>query len=287
MESKEKKSVAPVNGKAATGKGPAKRTEKDREAIREERKKLLTRKSAFAIRESYIQLRTNLMYSLASMGESECRVFGVTSPNPSEGKSLTASNIAVAFAMLGKPTLLMDCDMRKPNVGRLWRIHTKNGLSDLLAGVDVCNVFGVEGLPLSILPVGKIPPNPSEMLASTAFQTEIEKFRKEYAYIIIDLPPTNEVADAQIVSRLVDGMVLVVRSGTTKERELAEAEAVLTSAGSRVCGVVVNDINPKQGGKYGYRYGYRYGRYGYKYGYKYGRYGYKYGYKYGYESKRQ
>ena len=275
METKEKRTNpgASAARKKAAGKKPSRRTEADREAIREERKKLLTRKSAFAIRESYIQLRTNLMYSVASSGESECRVFGVTSPNPSEGKSLTASNIAVAFAMLEKPTLLIDCDMRKPNVARLWRIHTKNGLSDLLAGIDVCDVFEVEGIPLSIIACGKIPPNPSEMLASSVFQSEIEKFRKEYAYIIIDLPPTNEVADAQIVSRLVDGMVLVVCSGGTKQRELAEAEGVLTSAGSRICGVVINDISLKQGGKYGYKYG--------------GQYGYKYGYKYGYEARRK
>ena len=162
METKEKKTSAATPA-AANRKKPVKRVESDRDAIRENRKKLLTRKSAFAIRESYIQLRTNLMYSVASQGDSECRVFGVTSPNPAEGKSLTASNIAIAFAMLGKPTLLIDCDMRKPNVARLWRIHTKNGLSDLLANVDVCNVFGVEGLPLSIIAVGKIPPNPSEM----------------------------------------------------------------------------------------------------------------------------
>ena len=247
METNEKRSTAAVPA-ATNKKKHVKRVESDRDAIRENRKKLLTRKSAFAIRESYIQLRTNLMYSVASLGESECRVFGVTSANPSEGKSLTASNIAIAFAMLGKPTLLIDCDMRKPNVARLWRIHTKNGLSDLLANMDACNVFGVEELPLSIIAVGKIPPNPSEMLASANFQTEIERFRKEYAYIIIDLPPINEVADAQIVSRLVDGMVLVVRAGHTKQRDLAEAEGALASAGARICGVVINDISLKQGG---------------------------------------
>ena len=95
METKEKRTNAgaAAGKKPAAGKGPAKRTEKDREAIREERKKLLTRKSAFAIRESYIQLRTNLMYSVASLGDSECRVFGMTSPNSSEGKSLTPSAI--------------------------------------------------------------------------------------------------------------------------------------------------------------------------------------------------
>ena len=95
----------------------------------------------------------------------------------------------------------------------------------------------------------------------------------DWIVLAIDLPPTNEVADAQIVSRLVDGMVLVVRSGGTKQRELAEAEGVLTSAGSRICGVVINDISLKQGGKYGYKYG--------------GQYGYKYGYRYGYEARRK
>ena len=256
----------------ANRKKPVRRARGDKAGLREDRKKLLTRKSAFAIRESYIQLRTNLMYSMASVDESECRVFGVTSPNPEEGKSLTACNIAIAFAMLDKPTLLLDCDMRDPSIARLWRIRTRSGLSDLLADEGTCRVFGVEGLPLSILPVGRIPLNPSEMLASAAFQGEMEAFRRQYAYIIIDLPPVNEVADAQIVSRLVDGMVLVVRSGSTKQRELVEAENALESAGSRVCGVVVNDIDPKTGGRYGYSYGYRHGyrydsRTGHPYGY--------------------
>ena len=187
------------------------RKQEERAQIKENRKKILNSSSAFAIREAYVQLRTNLLYSVASLGERDCRVFGVTSANPSEGKSLTASNIAVSFAMLGKETLLIDCDMRKPNVARLWRIHTKNGLSDLIANVDVCDVYGVEGLSLSILPCGKIPPNPSEMLASAAFQKAVERFRLQYEIIIIDTPPINEVADAQIVSRVVDGMVLVIR----------------------------------------------------------------------------
>lgn len=261
METKERSTGAmlPI---AANKRKPVQRGEGDRKTIREDRKKLLTRKSAPAIRESYIQLRTNLMYSVAYLGDSGCQVFGVTSPNPAEGKSLTAANVAIAFAMLGKPTLLIDGDMRKPSIARLWRIHPKSGLSDLLAG-DTCQVFDVEGIPLSILPVGKVPPDPSEMLASAAFQDEMEAFRGQYAYIIIDLPPANEVADAQIVSRLVDGMVLVVRAGCTKERELAEAESILTSAGSRICGVVINDMSLKPSGKYGYKYGYRYR---YKYG---------------------
>lgn len=241
--------------------------QEERAQIRENRKKILTENSAFAIREAYVQLRTNLMYSVASMDDRGCKVFGVTSANPSEGKSLTASNIAVSFAMLGKKTLLIDCDMRKPNVARLWHIHTNNGLSDLIAKVDVCDVYGVEGLPLSIIACGKIPPNPSEMLASAAFQNAIDRFRRKYNYIIIDTPPINEVADAQIVSRLVDGMVLVIRSAKTKQRDLAEAESALQSAGARICGIVINDLNLKQGGKYGYKYGYKYE---YKYGYRYG-----------------
>ena len=136
------------------------RKQEERVQIRENRKKILTDTSAFAIREAYVQLRTNLMYSVTSMDDRGCKVFGVTSANPSEGKSLTASNIAVSFAMLGKKTLLIDCDMRKPNVARLWCIRTKNGLSDLIAKVDICEVYAVEGIPLSIIACGKIPPNP-------------------------------------------------------------------------------------------------------------------------------
>ena len=251
------------------GKSDKDRKQEERAQLLENRKKLLTKTSAFAIREAYVQLRTNLMYSVSSMDERGCKVFGVTSANPSEGKSLTASNIAVSLAMLGKKTLLIDCDMRKPNIARLWRIHTKNGLSDLIAKVDTCNVYAVDDLPLSIIPCGKIPPNPSEMLASAAFQNAIERFRRKYDYIIIDTPPINEVADAQIVSRLVDGMVLVIRSAKTKQRDLSEAESTLQSAGSRICGVVINDLNLKTGGKYGYKYSYKYG-YKYSYGYRYG-----------------
>lgn len=226
----------------------------------DDRKKLLTDNSAFAIKEAYVQLRTNLMFSVATSSESQCKVFAVTSANPSEGKSITASNLAISFAMMNKKTLLIDCDMRKPNVHHLWIVEEDYGLSNLLTGIDKCCLHDVEGIPLSILTSGKVPPNPSELLSSAKFSDVIEKFKQEFDYIIIDTPPVNQVVDALIVSKIVDGAVLIIHSGVTQTYELAKAQEALLQAGARISGIVVNGADIK-GGKYSYKGYYGYGEY--------------------------
>ena len=244
--------------KKVPAKGNAQKTD-----LRENRIRVLTEASPYAQREAYTQLRTNLLFSVAA-SNSGCRVFVVTSPNPGEGKSLTAANIAVSFAMLGKKTLLIDADMRKPVQHRLWKVAPKNGLSNLLTNVNRCYVSEVEDLPLNIVTAGEIPPNPSELLTSPRFARALDHFREKYDFIIIDTPPVNAVADAQIISPLVDAVVLIARSSVTQKEDILRAKQNITMAGGKIAGVVLNSQNAKSS-KYSYRYQKDYASYKYDY----------------------
>ena len=235
------------------------------EAVRASRKRLLTNESPFAFKEAYVKLRTNLMLCMTADKKRACTSFAVTSAKPSEGKSLTAANIAISYAMLGKKVLLIDADMRKPMQRRLWRVEKPTGLCDFLARISKLELEKVKGLPLWIACTGTIPPNPSEQLSSERMKRFVEESAKVYDYIIIDTPPINTVADAQIVSTYVDGVVLVVKSGDTTADELNEAVDAVRRVGGNLCGTVLNNLNMKSvKNAYKYKYG---GKYGYKYAY--------------------
>ena len=237
--------------------------------MRANRKRLLTNESPFAIKEAYVKLRTSLLFCMTADKERPCSTFAITSAKPSEGKSLTAANIAISYAMLGKRVLLVDADMRKPTQRRLWRVRSSAGLCDFLAKISRLELVKVTDLPLWIVCTGTIPPNPSELLSSDRMKRFIEECSKVYDYVIIDTPPINTVADAQIISTFVDGMVLVARSGYTTADELKVAIEAVGRAGGNMCGVVMNGMNMKSM-KYSYKY--KYGKYGYGYGdgYSYG-----------------
>lgn len=234
------------------------------EATTVNRKRLLNNDSPFAIKEAYVKLRTSLMFCMAADSKRACRTFAITSSNPSDGKSLTAANVAISFAMLGKKTLLIDADMRKPSQRRLWRINPTTGLCDFLAKIQDLSIYDVEGIPLSIVCTGAIPPNPSELLSSEGMKSFVKECSEIYEYIIIDTPPINTVADAQIVSTFVDGVVLIAKSGNTSTDELNDAIAAVKRAGGNLCGVVLNDMNIKSIKRsYRYKYNYKYKRYSY------------------------
>lgn len=209
------------------------------------RKRLLNNDSPFAIKEAYIKLRTSLMFCMTADTRRPCKIFAVTSSNPSEGKSLTAANIAICYAMLGKKTLLIDADMRKPSQRKLWRINSTSGICDFLARIRDLEMVDVEDLPLSIICTGTIPPNPSELLSSERMKNFVEECSRRYEYVIIDTPPINTVADAQIISTFVDGVILVAKSGSTSTDELNAAIESVKRAGGNLCGVVLNSINMK------------------------------------------
>ena len=221
---------------------------------------MLTNESPFAIKEAYVKLRTSLLFCMTADKERPCSTFAITSAKPSEGKSLTAAHIAISYA-------IVDADMRKPTQRRLWKVRSTAGLCDFLAKISRLELVKVTDLPLWIVCTGTIPPNPSELLSSERMRRFVAESAKTYDYVIIDTPPINTVADAQIISTYVDGVVLVTKSGVTTTDELSDAKDAVLRAGGNLCGVVLNDMNMKSG-KYAYKYKYKYGgKYGYKYSY--------------------
>ena len=211
------------------------------------RRRLLNNESPFAIKEAYVKLRTSLMFCMTADKERTCKTFAITSSKPSEGKSLTAANVAISYAMLGKKVLLIDADMRKPTQRRLWKVELTVGLCDFLAKIWKLEIVKVQDLPLWIVCTGTIPPNPSELLASDRMKVFVRECARVYDYVIIDTPPIN-----------------TVKSGYTSADELMAAIDAVHQVGGNLCGVVLNDLNMKSV-KYSYKY-----KYGDKYGYKYG-----------------
>ncbi|QVL33553.1 polysaccharide biosynthesis tyrosine autokinase [Telmatocola sphagniphila] len=224
--------------------------------------------------ESIRGLRTSIYFSLLGRGH---QVIQVTSPNPADGKSTLISNLAVSIAQSGKKIVLIDADMRKPRIHKLFpSVSAEFGLSSVVIGEktikEAIQPTGIENL--SILPVGQRPSNPAELLSSPAFRLVLEEIRKEYDFILIDTPPLLAVSDPAVVASCVDGLLLVIRIRPNIRPAAERARTMLRTLGVKLLGVVVNSLDDK-GAQYGY--GYSYG-YGYNYGY-----GYKYAYNYDYE----
>jgi len=207
------------------------------------------------ISEAYVKLRTNIELSAV---DAPIQVIMVTSPSPGEGKSTTASNLAVVYTQVEKKVLLIDADLRKPTIHHFLMVSNRKGLTSLLTGQTSRHEAIVQTtVPLlDVLPSGPIPPNPSELLASKKMSAFMEEFRKEYDIIILDTPPMNAVADAQIISTLCDGTVLVIQSGNVKKDHALRAKEGLERAKTRILGVVLNNVERKQAeGYYYYYYG--------------------------------
>lgn len=204
------------------------------------RRAVLREKSPFLMREAYKALRTNVAFSLPGSG---ARCIAVTSAGRSEGKSYNSVNLAIAFAQIDKRVILLDGDMRLPTVASKLGVKAKPGLSDFLVGqarLDEVVRRDVEGV--DVLPAGSIPPDPTGLLESPEIEMLLEQLRKVYDYIIIDLPPVNTVADATIVSRVVDGFLLVVHHDATENKAVAEMLRRLRMVGAKLLGFVYNDV---------------------------------------------
>jgi len=255
-------------------------------SIQEERRNLLTPKSDFFIREAYKTLRTNVSFSLAD--DEGCKVIVVTSSMQSEGKSITAINLAISYAMTDRKVLVIDCDLRRPKLARLLQMSGKVGLSNLIMQPKLQEraVLSTDIRGLDVILSGDIPPNPSELLGSPRMKRLIEALRQSYDYIILDSPPVNMVTDAVVLAPESDGVLFLVRANHSERGAVIHAVEQLEYAKAKILGFVLNDVNMEKT-HYGYkRYRYRqYSRYGGKYGYGgysgyggYGRIGYGYGY---------
>lgn len=216
----------------------------------------------FAIAEAYKTVRTNLMFSLSDIEGG--KIIVMTSPGPCEGKSTSGLNVAVNFAKMGKKTLLVDADLRKPRIHKAVGVEHE-GLANYLGGFSELDqvITYSEEYGLDLMLCGAIPPNPSELLASNKMTKLAEQLKQQYDYIIIDTPPVNVVTDAVILSKLASGVVVVVREGCTTYTELSKAIETLEFAESRIIGIVLND---SAGLSKGHQYKGKYSRYYYGYG---------------------
>lgn len=220
------------------------------------------------INESFRILRTKLDYFLKSTGESN-KVIMLTSFNVGYGKSFISINLAKALSLKGAKVLAIDFDLRHASLSNFAK-HTDVGitsyLSNITDNIDECIQHDAVGRGLDILPIGIIPPNPSELLLSDKMKPMFDKLREEYDYIILDCPPIEIVADASIVKDCADVTLFIVRAGVMDRRILKDVEELYKNKVYKHMALILNGA-PYISGRYGnYRYGYGYG-YGKGYGY--------------------
>ena len=216
------------------------------------------------VNEAFRVLRTNVGFMSAK--ENGCSVIMVTSFNPGSGKTFISLNLGISLALKGKKVLVIDGDMRRGSTSECVG-SPKVGISNYLVG-EIDSIAGVKvddsiAENMSVLPVGTIPPNPTELLETERFVELIRDLREQYDYILIDCPPVEMMADAQIINQVSDRTIFVVRTGLLDRSMLPELEKLMEEKKFKNIGLVLN-ATPVEGSRYGakYGYGYGYGNYG-------------------------
>lgn len=207
------------------------------------------------ISEAYRVLRTNIQYSSI---ENPLKTIVITSSGTDEGKSTTAANLAITFVQSGARVLLVDSDLRKPNIHKIFDLDYMYGLTNILVKRDNykdyirnTTIFG-----LDIITSGAIPPNPSELLGSNQMKQLMSELKEDYDLVILDAPPVCNVTDAVLLSTIVDGTILVASSGTVEIDSLKIAKELLLKVNANIIGVVLNklDKGSKENSYYNYHY---------------------------------
>lgn len=199
---------------------------------------LLSEDSSFAVKEAYKTLRTNVAFSLPGAG---CKCIGITSPNRGDGKSSISVNLAISFAQINKKVIILDCDMRLPTIAKKIGIESTPGLSNFLVGSNSEAVIrSVKDYGVDVLTSGNIPPDPTTLLESQQMSNLIEILRKNYDYIIIDLPPLTVVTDAAILSKYIDGYLIVVRHNFSEFSRIKDVLYQLEFADAKILGFAYN-----------------------------------------------
>jgi polysaccharide biosynthesis transport protein len=213
-----------------------------------------------ALSEAFRGLRTSVLLSAAGRPP---RSLTFVSAEPGEGKTTVASNLAISLAQLGKRVLLIDGDMRRPCVHKLFDIenHSQGLVTYLTGEQDWRRLVRPTGMAnLDCLVCGPVPPNPSELLSSDRMQLLIREAMEQYQFVLVDAPPLLNVADGRILATMVEGAILVVRGGFTPRELAQQAQLHIRDVGAHLIGVVLNDVDVRQNGYYkGY---YKYGGYG-------------------------
>lgn len=210
------------------------------------------------VAEAYRTLRTNIQFSSF---DNKIKTIVITSSGPAEGKTTTSCNLAIATAQAGKRTILLDCDMRNAKIHKVFELSNQAGLSDVLIGAvsfyEAVQKTDIENL--NVLPSGTRPPNPAELLSSEKMKKFLESLKETYDYIIIDTPPIIMVTDAQILAKYADGCLLLIASAEADKNAALKAKELLEKVDAKILGVVLNKLDTKRKGYYGYYYNYYYG----------------------------
>ncbi len=210
--------------------------------------------SASNISEAFRAIRTSLTFIKAGRGTAG--VFLVTSPGPEEGKSLNSVNLAVTMAKSSCRVLLVDADLRKPSVHKMLGLPNDRGLSTVLAGSagldEVIADPGVENL--RVLCSGPVPPNPSEMLGSSAMRDLAAEVRSRFDFVILDTPPAGVVTDSVVLSAVVDGVIIVLSAGRTRKKSALHCAEQMEAVDAKVAGVVLNSLDVSNSSYYRYSY---------------------------------
>lgn len=193
------------------------------------------------ISEAYRAIRTNIEFANI---DKNIHTIMVTSTTPGEGKTTTLCNIAATLTQNGVRVLIIDCDMRKPRVHKVFGISNKKGLADMLLHEHPVSdyVQHIEEIRVDVLTAGRIPTNPSELLHSKAMRKLIVALKNDYDYVFLDTPPVMPVTDATILSAYIDGVILVVASGSVNIDLAKRATLAMKSVGANILGVVINKL---------------------------------------------
>lgn len=197
-------------------------------------------------------LRTNLSFTFT---DDKIKCIMITSSVPGEGKSFISANLAYAFSLDNKKVLLVDADLRRGRVNKIFNIDKNQGITNMLLGDNKTikkYIYKTEIDNLDVLPNGTVPPNPSELLNSKKFKDILEKLRSDYDLIILDCPPIGSVTDSLVLTSLADEAVLVCKYKETTMEILTETKRALDNANIKIAGVVINNFKPAKDKYYYY-----------------------------------
>jgi capsular exopolysaccharide synthesis family protein len=209
--------------------------------------------------EDYRTLRTSLLYALV---DEPPRLIVITSPGPMEGKSTTCANLGVVLAQANKSALAVDCDLRKPVLHKIFGLKNLRGVVNVLVGERGLEEVlqrpapSLEGL--KVVTSGPPPPDPAALLSSRRFSNFLEEARRDFDYVLVDVPPTELVSDPATVAAQADGVLLVFDAQDTRKGAVRQSVRNLESVGATVLGTVMNNVKASKRGYYRY-YRYNYG----------------------------
>lgn len=196
------------------------------------------KKIPFAIAEAYKSIRTNL---ISLLDKENKKVFVISSPNASEGKSTTSINTAISLSQLNKKVLLVDADAHRPSIHHKLKLDNSVGLMELIDGkAELNNALKHYNSSLDIITTGALPQNATEMFSTPEFDELLKLFRENYDYVILDVPPANILSDALVIGQKVDGMVFVIRAGITTHENMRRALSSAEVLDIDILGVILN-----------------------------------------------